>query len=366
MKTKLLRTRSLLATLLTALPLGLLLGSAPAAQLRDLLPQKSPRASTLQVVGATELRVDYHRPAVRERRIWGALVPYGEVWRAGANETTTFTTSDPITVEGVALPPGSYGLHVIPREGSWSFILNQASEGWGSSGYDEARDVVRVEVTPRKAPHTESLLYAFEDVGENGATLVLRWEKLALGVRLAVDTPAIVLARIRERLAAEPTPENRVAAAGWCLGQGVALEEALTWVDQALTGNESFQALVVKAGLLDARGESGEPGDTGEVDRLMERALALSPPVGQLVRAGRQFQDRGRHALAVRLLFAAADAQPDSVATWIALGDSLAALGERDEALRTYARALALTEDETQITRIREASAKLEAKPAGH
>ena len=115
------------------------------------LPQPSQAASAGQRVGLTDITVTYHRPAVNKREIWGKLVPYGQVWRAGANENTVITFSTPVSVGGHALPAGSYGLHMIPAEREWTVIFNRESKAWGSFFYDQADDAARVTVTPSAA-----------------------------------------------------------------------------------------------------------------------------------------------------------------------------------------------------------------------
>ena len=126
-----------------ALGAGTALGQLPPLQ----LPQASPEASVSQTVGLTDITITYHRPAVAKRTVWGDLVPYGQVWRAGANENTTIEFSTPVTIGGKKIPAGTYGLHMIPTDkGDWTIILSSVSSAWGSFSYDEKEDVVRVPV----------------------------------------------------------------------------------------------------------------------------------------------------------------------------------------------------------------------------
>lgn len=135
---------------------------APALQ----TPQASPAAKVEQTVGLTRLAVDYHRPAVNGRKVWGMLVPYGQVWRAGANENTLFTTSSAIKVQGKPLAAGSYGLHMIPTANEWTIIFNKVTTAWGSFSYDAKQDSLRVTVRPVEAPEMEERLsYRFDDQG---------------------------------------------------------------------------------------------------------------------------------------------------------------------------------------------------------
>ena len=184
------------------LPLVLLAAALPATgQTPPLnLPQPSPEASVGQTVGLTEISIHYHRPAVNKRKVWGELVPYGEVWRAGANENTTFTVSSPVKVEGNALAAGTYGLHMIPTEKEWTVVFSKISSAWGSFSYDPKEDALRVTVTPTKAPFEERLSYSFADPSNRAATMVLHWEETAVPVHIEVDTPSVVVESLRTQL----------------------------------------------------------------------------------------------------------------------------------------------------------------------
>jgi hypothetical protein len=124
------------------------------------------------------VEITYHRPAVKGRTLWGDLVPYGKVWRAGANNNTTFECSKDITIEGKSLSAGKYGFHVIPTEESWTLVFNKVNNAWGSFSYDEAEDALRVTVKPAAAEHREWLAYGFEELGETAATCYLHWGEL--------------------------------------------------------------------------------------------------------------------------------------------------------------------------------------------
>ena len=170
-----------------------------AQQAKAPKPQPSPLASVMQRVGAdTNITINYNRPGVRGRTIWGDLVPYGMApsnqyapkphpWRGGANATTTIEFSGPVRVEGNALPAGKYGIHFIPTEKNWTVIFSKNSTGWGSFAYDEADDALRVTVTPVKAPFTEWLQYGFDGLSDTGAVVFLQWEELRVPFAVTVD-----------------------------------------------------------------------------------------------------------------------------------------------------------------------------------
>jgi hypothetical protein len=168
--------------------------AAPAASAQLTIPQRasdevraSPNALVGQTVGTTDMAITYGRPSVRGRVIFGDLVPYGEVWRTGANEATTFSTSRDVTVEGQPLPAGTYALVTIPTEGAWTVAFNGAFEQWGAFEYDESLDVLRVEVTPEEAPATEMMTFAFENVTDTSADVVLSWAGLRVPFHVEVE-----------------------------------------------------------------------------------------------------------------------------------------------------------------------------------
>lgn len=163
---------SLLSILLTA--------GAATAQRGDDSERASKNGKAEGSVGGVSLTLEYGRPEVREREIWGALVPWGEVWRTGANEATTIELGGDVLVEGQPLPAGRYGLFTIPGEEEWVVVFNRVADQWGAYDYDAGEDALRVTVRPRAAEHVEALDF---EVGDEG--IVLRWEELAVPVSIA-------------------------------------------------------------------------------------------------------------------------------------------------------------------------------------
>jgi hypothetical protein len=144
----------------------------------------SPRAWVGQTIGLTDVNVVYGRPGVKNRKIWGELVPFNKVWRAGADEATRFTFSTDVTIEGKKLPKGSYSFFVIPGEKEWTVIFNKVADQWGAFEYNEAEDILRFKVKPQKADYTEWLDYDIERTSESGATVSLQWEKLSVTFKI--------------------------------------------------------------------------------------------------------------------------------------------------------------------------------------
>ncbi len=150
-------------------------------------------ASVSQRIGVdTDITIEYSRPGVKGRKIWGDLVPYGLEegnqysngnpfpWRAGANENTTIEFTSDIMIEGKRLPKGKYGIHMIPAQGDWTIIFSKKNAEWGSYSYDQKNDALRVTVTAEQAPHQEWLVFRFEDLDGNSATAYVHWEKLKI------------------------------------------------------------------------------------------------------------------------------------------------------------------------------------------
>lgn len=147
----------------------------------------SPKAEIMQVVGFTEVRINYSRPAVKNREIWGKLVPYNSVWRAGANEATKFTFLSDVIIEGKLLKAGSYSFFVIPTKTEWTLIFNKVADQWGAFQYNEAEDALRIKVKPKKSTHFhEWLTYEITKTGDNSAVISLAWEKLKVEFNVEV------------------------------------------------------------------------------------------------------------------------------------------------------------------------------------
>src|SRR5437762_73964 len=228
------------------------------------LPRASQHAVVTQRIGITDVTINYHRPVVNKRKIWGGLVPYGDVWRAGANENTTIAFSDPVSVEGKTLPRGTYGLHMIPGENEWTVIFSKNSTSWGSFSYDEKEDALRVTVKPQAAETQEALEYTFEDVKPDSTAVVMRWGKVAVPVHVSVDVNAIVLRSIKNQLRNTGgfTWIGYDEAATWLLDTGENLDQAMKWEDQSILGEERFDNLLTKSQILDAQGKKDEAAKT--------------------------------------------------------------------------------------------------------
>jgi hypothetical protein len=259
------------------LSLGVLAAQAappPPASAQDdyVFPQRSPWASVQQTIGTTVIAIDYHRPAVRGRPIWGSLVPYNQVWRAGANEATTIRFSDPVRIQGHDLKAGTYSLFMIPRQGgAWTVILNHQARQWGAFAYDPRQDVLRIDVMPRTCSQTEWLTFALDPTSDATAYVQLLWERVKVNFLVEVDVEGIVATRMKRLFAQRPSDWRVYAeAAEYGLQETVPLSQAITWADRSLALQENPTNLAVKARLLH------EAGQRPQAQALMEKALRLA------------------------------------------------------------------------------------------
>src|SRR6266436_1798606 len=224
------------------------------------LPRISQHGVTTQTIGISTVTIDYSRPLAGTREVWGKTVPYGKVWRSGANENTTITFSDEVSVEGKPLAAGTYGLHMLPDKDQWTVIFSKNSTSWGSFSYDEKEDALRVTVKPATDQNFDTLTYTFDDVKPDSAVATLRWEKVAVPFRVSVDVKAVSLKSIRNQLRSVGgfTWAGYDEAANWCLDNNYNLEEALKWEDTSIQNEDRFENYETKSRILDALGRKEE------------------------------------------------------------------------------------------------------------
>jgi hypothetical protein len=262
------------------------------------LPRPSQKASVMQTIGVTDVTITYSRPAVKNRKIWGdppaavpangtatlddagarlkdaPIVPYGHVWRSGANEATTFTVTDDVLINGQKLPAGSYSLHTIPGKDEWTIIFNGVADQWGSFNYDEKKDVLRVKAKPQMAAdNQEWLAYSIPSVTPNSAQVVLRWEKVVVPFTVEVpDVNSLMLKKINDAVAANPTDWKIPLAVANQFANDDKWDEALRWADQSIKVKETFQNLASKAQYLFLSGKKDEA--FALADKAIERGKA--------------------------------------------------------------------------------------------
>jgi len=228
-------------------------------------PRPSPDATVTQFVGVTEVKIDYSSPAVKGRKIWGELVPFGEIWRTGANEATTITFSDAVKVNGTELAAGTYGIHTIPGESEWEFIFSKDTKIDGSSNFDKEKEVLRVKAKPEEHHFMERMTFLFTDVTDNSASVNLLWDKLKVSFNIEINTQELFLSKAREQLSWSPTFQ----AAQYCLTTNTNLEEAYKWIEASCLINEVYWNTRVKAQIQNKLGMKSEAIAT------MEKAIGL-------------------------------------------------------------------------------------------
>lgn len=278
------RLRSLLPSLaiLAALPL--------AAQFQP--PQPSPGASLTQRVGLTDVSVTYSRPAVRGRTVWGELVPWDQPWRAGANQATAITFSDPVTVQGQPLAAGTYALVMIPGRAEWTVIFNRDLKLWWETTYDAAKDVLRVKVKPAAAESTESLAYRFLSVDATSAVLALEWEKVRVPIALGVEVDG----KIRTLVAAAKAEDwqTPMGAARYFFDQKRNREEAWQWLEKSIRIQRTWANLARKARVLAEEGRTAEAVKAGEEALALAKADPAKPNVSAFEKAVGEWKAKAR------------------------------------------------------------------------
>src|SRR6266700_1397852 len=273
------------------------------------LPRVSQHARSTQRIGITDITIDYHRPLVSGRKIFGGLQAYGKVWRAGANENTTFEVSDPVTIDGHPLTKGTYGLHMIPGESSWIIIFSKNSTSWGSFTYDQDEDALRVNVVPRTIQNQEALSYDFEDPKPDSVMATMRWETVAVPFKIEVDTPRLVEESLRKQLRGRAQFEWQpwTEAANYLLNSKLSSETALEYANRSIENEDRFENEITKANALKALGRADES------HAAHDKAIGLGTQ-SQVHDFGRTLQTQGRYDEALEFFRENIKKNPDS---WI-------------------------------------------------
>ena len=293
------------------------------------LPRASQHASVTQRIGITDISINYHRPLANGRQVWGKLVPYGQVWRAGANENTTITFSDPVTIEGQALDKGTYGLHMIPGENEWTVIFSKNATSWGSFTYKQDEDALRVNVKPQTAESHDALAYDFDDVKPDSTVVTMRWEKVAVPFKVHVNVNELVTASIHRQLHGlnQYYWEGWDDAAGYFLANKINLDEALKDEDQSIQAEERYDNLMSKSKILEAMGRKQDAQSFRT--QALDKANAL-----QLYVYGRQLQGDKKQDEALAIFKSNAKKFPDYWTSHLGLARVYSAQGDFDSAVK--------------------------------
>jgi tetratricopeptide (TPR) repeat protein len=293
------------------------------------LPRKSQNAQVSQTIGITNVTVKYSRPLVNGRKVWGGLVPYGEVWRAGANENTVITFADPVTIEGKPLDKGSYGLFMIPSENQWTIIFSKTNTAWGAFTYKPEEDVLRVTVKPTASDFHDALLYDFDQLTPDSALVTLRWDKLAVPFKVAVDVPKVVEASLDKQFRGivQYTWVSYDDAANYFLANKVDLPEGLKYADLSIGAEERYDNLMTKSQILAAMGKNDEARKFSA--QALEKANAA-----QSYQYARQLQRDGKQDQAFAIYKDMAKKYPNNLFTHAGLARVAVGAGNYDEAVK--------------------------------
>ena len=298
-------------------------------------PQASQQASVSQRVGLTDIAINYHRPGVNGREVWGKLVPYEQVWRAGANENTTISFSTRVQINGKEVPAGKYGLHMIPTEKNWTVILSKDNAAWGSFFYDESHDQMRFSVSPEMASFQEWLGYSFSDVTTNSTTVSLRWAELNIPFTINLDVNELVAENMQEQLMG-------LAGFGWQGWNQIAnyyvlnnmdIDQALAYVDRSIGINQNVTNSFTKAIILE------ETGKTEEAAKMKEEAF-VNATENNINTLGYQYLFGGRIDDAMVIFKKNVEMFPDSWNVYDSLAECYAAVKDNEHAIEFYTKAL--------------------------
>jgi len=349
--------------------LGLLTYASAFTQAITVPRTPSPAAEVSQTIGISTVAVNYSRPAVKGRVIWGELVPYGwnvqqfgnqksAPWRSGANENTVIEFSHDAKVEGHHVPAGKYGLfYTINADNTGEVILSKDNRAWGSFFYDPDRDQLRAKIQLRDHAMTELLTYDFINLTKNSGELVLNWEKKQFPVNIEFAVDDIVLANATEELKGPAgfTWQGYAAAANYSYQNKVNSALGLRWAERASTMNKNFNTLIVKAGLLRQMGKADEA-------KIVETdAMALGTEV-ELNAYGYQLLNQGLHDEAINIFIVNTERFPTSANTWDSLGEAYATKGDKEKAIKNFKKSLTLNPNEATKANSMKYLKQLEAK----
>lgn len=313
----------------------------------------SPAAEVSQTIGISTVSVNYSRPSVKGRAIWGELVPFGwnvepfgsphpTPWRAGANENTVIEFSHDATVAGKKLPAGRYGLFfTINKDNTGEVVLSKDNQSWGNFFYDPANDLCRANIQIRENAMTEMLTYSFINVGRNSAELVLNWEKKQFPIKIEFAVDEIVMANAEEQLkgAMGFTWQGFNSAANYSLQNKINTERGLYYAERAVAFNKNFNTLNTKAGLLKLNGK------TEEADIIKQEAMTMANEV-ELNAYGYQLLNDGNMDGAIKAFKDNTDRHPESANAWDSLGEGYAIKGDKKEAIKCFKKSLSLNPTE--------------------
>ncbi|MEB2775402.1 DUF2911 domain-containing protein [Algoriphagus sp. D3-2-R+10] len=231
------------------------------------MPQASPSARIAQKVGLTDVTVDYSRPSTKDRKIFGELVPYGQVWRTGANGATVLSFSTDVLIDGKTIPAGQYALYAIPGKSEWTMILSKNTKLWGAIGYDQSEDILRFKVQPAKlSKKSETFEISFANMTDTGSDISLKWEKTKVDFRIETEVDPLVMAQIKEYVidGDSADPSLLYSAASYYYTNSKDLNQAYNWINESVEEDPKYWTMHLKAKIAAALGKKTEAVETAE------------------------------------------------------------------------------------------------------
>ncbi|SNS14405.1 Protein of unknown function [Belliella buryatensis] len=247
------------------------------------MPQASPAATIAQKIGLTDVKIEYSRPSTKGRKIFGELVPFGQVWRTGANAATIITFSTEVNIEGNKVQAGSYALYSIPDRNDWTIILSNNTKLWGAVGYNQEDDVIRFKVKPGKPGQKyETMEIGFVDMTDTGATVSIKWEQTRVRFRIETEVDPIVMAQIKQ-LVIDQQPTNPglyYQAANYYFTNNKDMNLALEWINKSVESDPKYWTVHLKAKIELALGMKKEAIESARASMEMAREAKNPDYVG--------------------------------------------------------------------------------------
>jgi hypothetical protein len=239
-----------MSTKIKVLLLAFLLTSFSSLAQQIQMPQASPSSKIIQKVGLTDVTVDFSRPSTKGRKIFGELVPFGQVWRTGANGATVLTFSTEVSISGTKVPAGSYALYSIPGKSSWTMILSKNTKLWGAIGYEAKDDLLRFNATPAKTSRMyDSFEIGFSNLTDASADLSIKWEQTRVEFTIQTEVDPIVMADIKKQVidAKSTNPALLYQAANYYFTNNKDQNQAYTWIKQSTESDPKYWTLHLQA-----------------------------------------------------------------------------------------------------------------------
>lgn len=231
------------------------------------MPQASPSSEIAQKVGLTDVTVAYSRPSTKGRKIFGELVPYGQVWRTGANGATVISFSTDVIIDSKPIPAGEYALYAIPDKSEWTMILSNNIKLWGSIGYEPSEDIIRFKAKPVKLKNkNETFEISFANMTDTGSDISLKWENTRVDFRIETEVDSLVMAQIKEYVIDSDTedPSLLYSAASYYYTNSKDINQAYSWINESVEDDQKYWTMHLKAKIEAALGKKTEAVETAE------------------------------------------------------------------------------------------------------